>query len=305
MKIAILGGGAMGGLWASRLDGANEVTVIDASEVVVDAIARDGLVLVTADGSIVTRPRAVTHPTASASVDLLFVFVKAHHTASAVASAMPLIGPATTVVSLQNGWGNADVIGQAVPSDQLVIGVTYNSATVLGPGKIEQTGQGATYLGQPDGSTERGSVVATVLGEAGFEVVLSADVVTEIWRKLVLNTATLAVAALTTLRIVELSQRGAVLDLIDALAAETVDIATRMGLQIDVDERIGAIHALLENAGMGKASMLQDVEARRKTEIEVINGAVLRAAESHGVDAPLNRAMVALVGGLERSWQRA
>jgi len=92
------------------------------------------------------------------------------------------------------------------------------------------------------------------------------------------------------------------LDLVDALAAEAVAVAQAQGYDIDLGERIARIHTVLAGAGKGKASMLQDVEARRKTEIDVINAAVVRAADRDGVDVPLNRAMVALIGGLERSW---
>jgi 2-dehydropantoate 2-reductase len=127
---------------------------------------------------------------------------------------------------------------------------------------------------------------------------------TEIWKKLILNAATLPTAALTGLRAGELAQPGSMLDLVDALAAEAVQVARAQGYAIDPTERIERIHTVLAGAGAGKASMLQDAEARRKTEIEVVNGAVVRAAEKMGLDVPLNRAMVALIAGLERGWQR-
>jgi 2-dehydropantoate 2-reductase len=127
---------------------------------------------------------------------------------------------------------------------------------------------------------------------------------TEIWRKLVLNAATLPTAALTTLRAGELGVPGPMLDLVDALAAEAVAVAQAQGLAIELDERVERIHATLERAGAGKPSMLQDAEAHRKTEVERINGAVVAAGDASGVAVPLNRAMLALIGGLERSWRR-
>jgi 2-dehydropantoate 2-reductase len=94
------------------------------------------------------------------------------------------------------------------------------------------------------------------------------------------------------------------LDLADVLTREATAVANALGYQIDVDERIFLTHDLLSRGGKGKASRLQDVEAQRKTEIEVINGAVVREADRQGIEAPVNRAMVALIGGLERSWQQ-
>jgi 2-dehydropantoate 2-reductase len=127
---------------------------------------------------------------------------------------------------------------------------------------------------------------------------------TEIWKKLVLNCATLPTAALTRLSAGALAEAEEVLSLVDALAAEAVQVARAQGMEIDEDERREAIHAVLARAGAGKPSMLQDVLADRKTEIETVNGAVVAAAAEHGVAAPLNRAMVALVHGLEGSYLR-
>jgi 2-dehydropantoate 2-reductase len=237
---------------------------------------------------------------------VVFFFVKAHHTASAAQLARPLVGSSTTVVSLQNGWGNADVLADTYSPDQIVMGVTYHSATVIAPGRVAHTGKGATYLGPyVDGSPlDRAAAVGQLLGGAGIEATVTPQVKTEVWKKLILNAATLPTAALTRLSAGDLGQPGPMLDLVDALAAEAVQVARAQGYAIDLAERTERIHAVLTGAGAGKASMLQDVEARRKTEIEVINGAVVRAAEKVGMDIPLNRAMVALIGGLERGWQR-
>jgi 2-dehydropantoate 2-reductase len=95
-----------------------------------------------------------------------------------------------------------------------------------------------------------------------------------------------------------------VTSIVDSLAAEAVQVAQSMGLQLELAERTARIHAVLAGAGQGKPSMLQDVEARRKTEVEVVNGAVVRAAAERGIDVPLNSTMCALVHGIERSWTR-
>ena len=306
MRVAIVGAGAMGGLWATRLAAAGRPVVVDVSEPVIAAIAAEGLVLQTGDGSETVRPVATSRPEEIGPADVVFFFVKAHHTPAAARLARPLVTSATTVVSLQNGWGNADVLATVFPPAQLVIGVTYHSATVVAPGRVAHTGQGPTFVGPyvDDAPLDRAVAVCGLLAGAGLDATATAQIKTEIWKKLILNAATLPTAALTGLRAGELAQPGPMLDLVDAIAAEAVQVAHAQGYAIDPAERIERIHTVLAGAGAGKASMLQDVEARRKTEIEVINGAIVRAAERMGTDVPLNRAMVALVGGLERGWQR-
>ena len=307
MKIAVVGGGAMGGIWAARLaQSQHDVSVVDVAQNLLETIRAQGLTVEHAGESVTVWPRATDAPQEVGVVDVVFFFVKAQHTASAAQMARPLVNEATTVVSLQNGWGNADVLAQFYPEQQIVVGVTYHSGTVLAPGRVGHTGKGATYLGPYSASAglERTSVVSDLLAGAGIENTSTAEVKTEIWKKLILNAATLPTAALTTLRAGELGQPGEMLDLVDAVTAEAVTVARALGYKIELEERFERIHAVLAGAGAGKPSMLQDVEGRRKTEIEVVNGAVVKAAQELGVDVPLNRACVALIHGLERSWQR-
>jgi 2-dehydropantoate 2-reductase len=308
MKITIVGAGAMGGLWASRLAATgHDVAVLDVAQPVVEAIERDGLIVEGKDGSTsVTRLRAASDPVQIGPSDVVFFFTKAHHTAAAADLARPLVTPATTVVSQQNGWGNSDTLAGVYPADQIAMGVTYHSATVRAPGRVAHTGINKTFIGPyVDGAPlDRAQTIGAVLSEAGIETTATADVKTEVWKKLILNAGTLPIAGLTRLTIASMGEPGPVLDLIDALAAEATAVANGLGRDISLEERLEAIHQLLPRGGAGKASMLQDVEAQRKTEIEVVNGAVVREGERLGIDVRLNKAMVALVGGLERSWRQ-
>lgn len=307
MRVAIVGAGAMGGVWAARLAAAGAaVALVDVSSEIVAAITNDGLTLQSADGTVTSRLPATDRPEEVGPRDAVFFFVKAQHTASAARMARPMIAQSTIVVSLQNGWGNSDTLASIYVPEQLVMGVTYHSATVLAPGRVAHTGQGQTFLGPYlDGSPMgRAEAVAALMNDAGLQTTATPRVKVEIWKKLILNAATLPTAALTRLCAGDLGQPGPMLDLVDALAAEAVAVARAQGYEIDQAERIERIHAVLAGAGRGKASMLQDVEAGRKTEIEVVNGAVVRAAKAAGVEAPLNWAMVALIGGLERGLGR-
>ncbi len=306
MRLAVIGAGAMGGsLAAEAAHAGQDVAVVDVSSELIDHVRANGLVVDTPDGPVKATPAATTDPREIGVVDVAVIFVKAHHTRAAAETARQLLGDDTAVATLQNGWGNADVLAEVLPADRIVAGVTYNSCTVVGLGHLNHSGRGPTFVGPylPDGDLGPARRVADALSGAGWAAEATPAARTEIWKKLVLNAATLPTAALTRLPAGEVGQPGPLLELVDALAAETVAVARAQGLDIDVGERIERIHATLARAGKGKASMLQDVEARRKTEIETINGAVVRAADQLGVDVPLNRAMVALLGGLERSWR--
>lgn len=306
MKIAVVGGGAMGGIWAAHLvQSKHEVSIVDVAPHLLAALKTQGLTVEHAGQSETVRPHATDTPQEIGVVDMVFFFVKAQHTASAAQIALPLVDEATILVSLQNGWGNADILAQRYRAEQIVIGVTYHSGTVLAPGRVGHTGKGSTYLGpyNAHAGLAQTHVVSDLLASAGIDNTPTEEVKTEIWKKLILNAATLPTAALTGLCASELGQPGEMLDLVDALAAEAVEVAQAQGYRIELEERTKRIHAVLAGAGKGKASMLQDVEGRRKTEIGVINGAIVRAAQVSGIEVPLNRACVALIHGLERSWQ--
>lgn len=310
MKIVIVGGaGAMGGVWASRLAaGGEEVTILDVSPEGLAAINADGLTVEGKDGSVATtRLTATDDAAAIGPADAVIFFTKAQHTPAAAAGARPVVGPGTTVVSLQNGWGNSDRLAEVFPAEQLVMGVTYHSALVRGPGRIAHTADsGPTFLGPyaAGAGLERAEAVGAAMSAAGIATTVTGDAKTEVWKKVVLNCATLPTASLTRLYAGELGKPGPLRDLLDGLAREATAVANGLGYAIDPEERVASIHGLLAKGGKGKASMLQDVEGQRKTEIEVINGAVLREGERLGIEVPLNRAMVALIGGLERSWRQ-
>jgi 2-dehydropantoate 2-reductase len=307
MRAVVVGAGAMGASLAAHAARAgHEVTVVDVSRAVVDEVTAHGIQVTAPEGDFQAAVRATEDAASVGVADVVVVFVKAQHTADAGKAIRPLVGAETAVATLQNGWGNAERLATFLPGDQLVVGVTYNSCTSQAPGRVLHSGRGRTVVGpyQDDGDQRFAARVADLLNSAGWQAEASEQVRTEIWKKLVLNAATLPVAALTRLPAGGLGRPGEVRDLVDALAAEAVAVAAAQGLAIELDERIEAIHAVLERAGDGKPSMLQDVLADRKTEIETVNGAVVAAGTERDLEVPLNQAMIALVHGLERSYQR-
>jgi 2-dehydropantoate 2-reductase len=303
MRIAILGAGAMGSIvGAGVAEAGHETFLVDVAKPLVDKINVDGVTVRDKEGRERTVKVTATADHASVGpVDLVVVFVKGYHTEAAAAGAAPLVANETVVASLQNGWGNEEVLAGHFGADRIVAGVTYNSGTVLELGKVAHTGVGPTFVGPFEGASLDGAKrLGEALTSASFEVVVTEAILTELWKKLILNAA-LPASALTGLRTGALGEPGPMLDLVDTVAREATAVARAAGYEIDAGERIDLIHGLLSRGGDGKASMLQDFEAGRQSEIEVITGAVLREAEVHDIDVPINRALFALVKGHERA----
>jgi 2-dehydropantoate 2-reductase len=299
----VIGAGAMGGIFGAQLARSGiATTFLDVSEPLVDHLRSTGLSLVRSDGEEAVAVNATIDPAELSPSDLVAVFVKCFQTESAVSRAGSAIGPETTVLSLQNGWGNGETISRLVPPERLVLGVTYVSGTVLGRGRIGWTGSGPTFVGDyAAGGAGLAAPVAGALEQAGFTVSVADDVRQEIWKKLTLNAATLPTAALTGLTAGSLAATAPMSELVDDVAREAIAVARASGYDLDEAETLERIHTVLTGAGDGKGSMLQDVEADRRTEIDVITGAVLRAGREHGVPTPVNQALYALITGLEKA----
>ena len=309
MRIAILGGGgAMGGLFGGYLARAgNDVTLIDVSRAAVEAINADGLTIEEKDGSQpLIRVAASDDPASVGPVDLIINFVKCYHTEAAIRAAAPMIGKDTAVLSLQNGWGNAPRIASIVGEDRVLVGLTYHSGTLLAPGRVKHPGSGMTFIGELSGDvTERLDRVAAVFREAQIETTQSGRILDEVWKKLALNACTLPTSALLRFFAHELVAFEGSMSLMAAILREVVAVANAQGIALDYDERWAAITGLLEKAVGGKASMLQDVEAKRQTEIDVINGAIVEAGRRAGVPTPHNETMVWMIQAAERHYLQA
>jgi len=306
MKVAVLGGGgAMGGLFGGWLaDAGHEVSLIDVSAAAVEAVNANGLTIEERDGSRRhVRVRASGDPAAVGPVDLIVNFVKCYHTEAAVRSAVPMVGPETAILSLQNGWGNAPRIASVVGEERVLLGLTYHSATLVAPGHVKHPALGMTFMGDLDGQvTPRLQRTVEAFRGAGFETTLSTSILNEIWKKLALNVCTLPTAALMRFQAHELMEHEGMVETMRALLREVVAVATAQGIDLDFQERWEAISGLLRRAVGARASMLQDVEARRRTEIDVINGAIVEAGRRHGIPTPHNDTMVWLVRSLEETF---
>ena len=303
MKIAVIGAGAMGSVVGGLLaKGGNDVTLVDVWREAIDGINSKGLRI---DDEVV-RVHATDKPSEIGLVDLAIVFVKCYHTEAAVRNALPVIGPDTVVLSLQNGWGNGPRIAKIVGEEKLILGVCYHSATVAGPGHVLHVGKGKTFMGELNGKlTKRLEEIVGTFNQAGIDVVATENVLKEIWSKLALNVCTLPTSALLRFYAPQLVQHDSMLELMRALLHEVVAVAHAQKIPLDFDERWDAITGLLKRCGPNaKSSMLQDVEKSRQTEIDVINGAIVEAGQRLGIATPYNNAMLWMVKALEGTFPK-
>jgi 2-dehydropantoate 2-reductase len=305
MKIHILGAGSLGCAIGGTLAAAgSEVTLIARSREHVDAIHARGLVLRDADGNErVVRVAAATDARGLSPADLVIVLVKSFHTAAAIDGYKPCVGDSTIVMSLQNGLGHEEVLAAAVGRERLLAGKTYVGGVFLAPGLVRAGVEGKlTLIGEPAGGvSDRVLRVAAEFERAGLKTTVSSNITGVIWDKLLVNTATGALSAITRLPYGPLYALPALEATAVEAVAEAMAVARARGVTLSIKEPIDAWR--MAGAGLGadfKASMLQSLEKSSATEIDFINGAVVREGERLGVPTPVNRTLVACVKGIEQ-----
>jgi 2-dehydropantoate 2-reductase len=303
MKTVIMGAGAMGSLFGGLLAlSGEEVWLVDIREDHIQALVSTGLT-VEEGGKKQRIPVHATQETASiGKADLILFLVKAYHTEKAVSDALVLQKEETVFLTLQNGLGNEEAICKRVDPRKVILGVTNQGATLLGPGRIRHAGWGKTYIGELDGKvTDRVTRFAQVFARAGIETEVSSNIQSLAWNKLFINAGINAVAAITGLRNGRLLDYPETLRLMEALVSEAVTVARKKGIPIEGNP-LETVKAVAEATKENRCSMGQDIDNRRKTEIDVINGAVVREAERLGISVPYNEMITDLVKVIEKNF---
>jgi 2-dehydropantoate 2-reductase len=304
MRICVVGCGAVGSLFAANLAQLDDVEVwaYDLFGEHVDAINRDGLRLSGA-GEALGRLTATSDPTELPSCDFGIVATKAMHTEAAMEATAAAFADGS-VATVQNGLGNEEAI--AKHAERVIRGTTFPAGKLLEPGHVQWDVKGDTTLGPfeprpaPFEEIER---LAEACTRAGMPTTAVRDARGPQWRKVIFNAATNPVGALTRLTHGRVCEDPELRRLVTGLVEEGKAVAAVQGIELDADPEELIDHAAKpEVAYDHKASMLQDVEAHRPTEIDYLNGGIVRFGEEHGVATPLNRAIWSLVKGLEQSW---
>lgn len=304
MRICFVGAGALGcSIGAALTEGGSDVHLIDRYPGHVEAMNRHGLCVCDASGERTVKVKASLDAAGIAPADLVIVLVKSYHTRAAIEAAAPIIGPHTMVMSLQNGLGHEEILADVVGRGRVLAGKTYVGGVLLGPGRVLAGTQGKlTYIGELDGAvTARVKAVAAEFSRAGLETIVSPNIVGTMWDKLLINVATGAVSAVTRLTYGALYAVPEIKACALAAVEEAMTVAAANGVVLSIATPEEAWDKAADGLPADfKTSMLQSLEAGSPTEIDFINGSVIRWGERCNVPTPVNRTLVACIKGIER-----
>ncbi|AIY89820.1 ketopantoate reductase family protein [Geoglobus acetivorans] len=304
MRIAIVGAGVIGSIFAYIFGRKHEVTLIEVVKEKVELYRKEGYSIIMPDGSEVhvDNVHVTPDPAEVGEVDLVQISVKGYATEPATKNALPMIGKDTMVLSVQNGLVH-DIISNIVGREKVIAGITAHSGMPVSPNVIRYVGGYGPLLtiGKYDKNPdERFNWVVEELRKTGEEILVVDDIEPIIWKKLVANVACNPVAAITGMTSVEALACENSRELIKILAEEVVAVAKARGIYFEEMENIAEfVYQAFAGTKDNKVSMLQDVEAKRKTEVDTLNGAIVAEGERLGVSVPANRVITNIVKSIE------
>ena len=303
MKTVMIGPGAMGSLFGGLLSRAGEeLWLVGYRKEQVETICSVGLTLEEKGKSQIIPMKATPDVTSVGKADLVIFFVKTYDTERAVSDSLVLEKEDTVFLTLQNGLGNEQAICKKIDRKKVMLGVTGHGATLLRPGHVRHAGWGKTFVGELDHRiTDRATRIAQMFCKAGIETEASPNIHDQVWGKLVVNAGINALTALTGFKNGQLLDYPETARLMERLVFEAAQVARRKGVHIEEDP-IEKVRKAAEATRENRSSMGQDFDHRRRTEIDAINGAVVREAQALGIPAPFNQAVTDLVNAIEKSF---
>ena len=302
MKIAVIGAGAMGSVYAGLLgDAGNDVWAVDVDAAHIAEIRENGLRIEGASGNRTVRVRAATDAREVGPCDLAIVATKVRHVADAARAARSVLGPDTPVLTIQNGIGGVDAAAGVLGPERVAVGVAGGfGARLVGPGRARHEGMELIRLGESAGpATPRLRAIAEVWSKAGFNVRLFDDIHRLIWEKLICNGAFGAVCALTRMTVGEVLASDEAWPVAAACAREGDAVARARKIALGFEDAEAYVRDFGAKIPDGRPSMRQDLEAGRPSEIDAINGGIAKAGREAGVATPTHDLLVRLVRAAE------
>jgi len=301
VEILVFGAGAIGSFFGGLLSQRHDVTLIGRAEHI-SAVKSHGL-RVRGKTAIIAKPRAATRVAQNARPEFVFVTTKSYDTANAMIALRPLADRAI-FVTLQNGLGNAETIAKT--ARRVVAGTTAHGVTFVGPGEIRHAGVGETVLGAWTRVDESNLVrLRDLLADVGIVASVTSDIQTELWSKLVVNASINPIAALAEVPNGRLVRDKRLLGLIEDVCREATAVGKAEGAHVDEEELRHRTLLVAKRTAANRASMLQDLDRHRRTEIDAITGSIVRAAQRHRIPVPLNASLYALVRAREAAFRVA
>ncbi|MBA2295524.1 MAG: 2-dehydropantoate 2-reductase [Actinobacteria bacterium] len=305
MRVCVVGCGAVGSLFAANLAtlGDVEVWAFDLDKSHVTAIKKNGLQLIGA-GEVLGRLEATSDPDALPPCDFGIVATKAMHAAAAIEATAHAFADGA-VATVMNGVGNEETLAAHV--ERVIRGTTFPAGKLVAPGVVQWDVKGETTFGPFEPRPLEVAAIeplADACTRAGMPASAVADARPGQWRKVIFNAATNPIGALTGLTHGRVCERADLRSLVTGLVDEGKAVAAAQGIELDTDPEALIDHAARPDVAYGhKASMLQDVESGRPTEIDYLNGGIARFGRELGVPTPLHDTITALIKGVEASWQ--
>ncbi len=300
MKIVVIGAGAMGSIYGGHLSEKNEVYLVDTNQAVVEQINKEGLQIDENGVTNTYHPKAVVSTKEIGEADLVILFVKAIFSRAALEGNKGLIGPKTRLLTLQNGAGHEDLLMEFVPKERVVIGTTEDNGAVLGVGHVRRGGVGNTNVGLLVADEEGflGQLKEAFDG-CGFHVKIHENIQQLIWDKLFTNVSLSAVTGILQVDMGYIASNEYAWKMTKKLIHEAVVTAEALGLVCDEEAITAKVKATSEGSPNGITSIRADLEKGRKTEVDTISGAVVRAAAKCGVEVPTHEFVVNMVHAME------
>lgn len=300
--ITIVGVGAMASLFAARLGQHVPIRMLGSWADAISAINADGITLETAAGEKVVRPSALlgagvhatTTPEECIGSQFALVLVKSWQTGRAAQQIKSFLAPDGVALTLQNGIGNFETLSAELGQDRAALGVTTQGATLIAPGRAREGGRGAIHIG----AHPRIQPLVDLLIAADFETHVAPDVTSLAWGKLAVNAAINALTALLRVPNGELLERPSALALMDEAAREVAAVAAAKGIALPFLDPAARAREVAQATAQNRSSMFQDILRGAPTEIEAINGAVVREGRALGIGVPVNEALYRLVKAL-------
>jgi 2-dehydropantoate 2-reductase len=309
MKIAIIGVGAMGSVYAGLLadNGKHDVWAIDTWKDHVEAIKTRGLRVEGASGDRTVKMNATTNPADVTGADLVIIATKDDGVAGAAKAALAIAKPEAPILTIQNGLGSADKVAEIVGSKRILMGVVGGfGASMKAPGHAHHNGMEFLRLGEMDGGlTPRLETVKTAWEAGGFKVLAFEDIHKMVWEKLICNCTYSGPCALTGLRVGEVQTNPNAWSIAAACANEAYLVAMAKGIKLDFDDPVRYVRDFGQKIPNARPSMLLDHMAGRKAEVDNINGAIPREGAKVGVATPVNSVVVALLKAKEAGFGKA
>lgn len=295
MKIGILGTGAMGSLFAACLAPHADVTVLGTWTKAVNRIHTRGICIERDGQTDLVRVRAAADPRLVQAVDLALIAVKAHQTERAAVWANALLKRDGIALTLQNGLGNFEILSAHVGPARAAVGVTMQGATLLGPAHVRHAGRGITTLAAGHSTGPAVERIAALFDRAGIETHIAHDVSGLMWGKLVVNSAINALTAIYRKPNGWLVENLEARALLSAAALETANVARALGVQLPYADPVERALQVAQATASNKSSSLQDVLRGAPTELDRINGAVVREGKRLGIPTPVNEKLLRVI----------